>query len=69
MSDINETSELASAAPRDGLSYVVGDKTANLRHITIPQMFAETVARHGDSDALVLPKEGITLGRRLINTK
>jgi fatty-acyl-CoA synthase len=48
-------------APREGHSYVVGDKTAELRHITVPQMFHETVARHGPRDAVVLPGEGKTL--------
>lgn len=48
-------------APREGRSYVVGDKTAELRHITIPQLFRETVALYGARDALVLPKEGRTL--------
>lgn len=47
-------------APREGRSYVVGDKTNELRHITIPQMFRETVSLHGPRDALVLPGDGIT---------
>jgi fatty-acyl-CoA synthase len=49
------------AAPREGHSYVVGDKSVDLRHITIPQLLAETVARHGPRDAVVLAKEGRTL--------
>lgn len=53
--------EHAGTAPREGHSYVVGDKSAELRHITIPQMFSETVSRHGPRDALILPKEGKTL--------
>ncbi len=56
----NQT-DYSNSAPREGRSYVVGDKTDELRHITIPQMFSETVSRHGPRDALVLPKEGKTL--------
>ncbi len=51
----------AGTARREGHSYVVGDKSAELRHITIPQMFSETVSRYGPRDALVLPKLGKTL--------
>lgn len=50
-----------NTAPREGHSYVVGDKSADLRHITIPQLLAETVARHGPRDAVVLPRENKTL--------
>ncbi|MFT4958932.1 MAG: fatty-acyl-CoA synthase [Paracoccaceae bacterium] len=50
-----------NTAPREGHSYVVGDKSVDLRHITIPQMLAETVSRYGPRDALVLPKLGKTL--------
>ncbi|HID68158.1 MAG TPA: AMP-binding protein, partial [Roseibacterium sp.] len=56
-----DRAEHTGTAPREGHSYVVGDKTDELRHITIPQMFSETVSRHGPRDALVLPKQGITL--------
>lgn len=55
------SSDHTDTAPREGHSYVVGDKSVELRHITIPQMFAETVSRHGPRDALVLPKLGKTL--------
>lgn len=51
----------ANLAPRDGLSHVVGPTTPALRHITIPQMLRETVARFGARDALVLPLSGKTL--------
>ncbi|NRB16729.1 MAG: AMP-binding protein [Rhodobacteraceae bacterium] len=56
-----DKTDQSGAAPREGHSYVVGDKSVELRHITIPQLLAETVARHGPRDAVVLAKEGKTL--------
>lgn len=61
MTASGDPADHTSTAPREGHSYVVGDKSGELRHITIPQMFSETVSRHGPRDALVLPKQGITL--------
>ena len=40
-------------APRDGLSYVSGDRSAPLLEKTIPQMLAEAVHRQGPRDAAV----------------
>ncbi len=51
----------ATTAPLNGLSHVKGDTSQPLHHITIPQMLAQTVARCGDRDALVLPAIGKTL--------
>lgn len=58
---VGDMRDHSDAAPREGRSYVVGDKSDELRHITIPQMFRETVSRHGPRDALILPKIGKTL--------
>lgn len=44
-------------APRDGKSYVSGDRSVPLRHATIPQVLAEAVARHGPRDAAVFIKQ------------
>lgn len=49
--------EPVDLSPRDGASFVVGSKKPELRHLTIPQLFRETVARHGPRDAVVLPGE------------
>ena len=48
-------------APRDGRSHVVGERTPPLRYTTIPDALRETVSRHGQRNAVVLPKEGRTL--------
>ena len=56
-----DKTDQSGTAPREGHSYVVGDKSVELRHITIPKLLAETVARHGPRDAVVLAKEGKTL--------
>jgi fatty-acyl-CoA synthase len=50
-----------TTAPLNGLSHVKGDTDQPLHRITIPQMLAQTVARFGDRDALVLPAIGKTL--------
>ena len=46
-------------APRDGKSYVAGDRTVPLRRATVPQIFSETVARFGPRDAAIFPESGI----------
>ena len=48
-------------APLDGRSHVVGERAPPLRHTTIPDALRETVSRHGQRNAVVLPKEGRTL--------
>ena len=45
-------------APRDGRSYVSGDRALPLRHVTIPAMFAETVAKFGPREAAVFAQFG-----------
>lgn len=53
--DANDATEPAPAqiAPRDGKSYVSGERTMPLRHVTIPAMFADTVSRFGPREAAV----------------
>ena len=46
-------------APRDGKSYVAGDRTVPLRRATVLQIFTETVARFGPRDAAIFPESGI----------
>ena len=43
--------------PRDGLSMVAGEQSPPLRHVTIPDMLADIVLRHGSRDAVVLAPE------------
>jgi len=47
-----------SERPQDGLSYVKGDTGPELRYMTIPKMFRETVARFGPREALVFTATG-----------
>jgi fatty-acyl-CoA synthase len=47
-----------SLAPRGGLSYVGGDRNDPLRHITIADQMAQTVAKFGHRDAAVFPAQG-----------
>ena len=47
-----------SLAPRGGLSYVGGDRNEPLRHITIADQMAQTVAKFGHRDAAVFPAQG-----------
>jgi len=42
-------------APRDGLSYVAGDRRPALLHRTIPNLLADAVGRFGARDAVVFP--------------
>ncbi len=44
-------------APRDGLSIVAGEHSPPLRHVTVPDMLADIVMRHGARDAIVLSRE------------
>ncbi|WP_245408244.1 AMP-binding protein [Zhengella mangrovi] len=48
----------ATIRPVDGKSYVSGDRSIPLRRATIPQVFAETVARFGPREAAVFPQAG-----------
>ncbi|SEO25158.1 fatty-acyl-CoA synthase [Salinihabitans flavidus] len=48
-----------TGAPVDGMSYVRGTTLPELRFITIPQLFRETVARFGPRDAVIFPAQGI----------
>lgn len=48
-----------TGAPVDGMSYVRGTTAPELRFITIPQLFRETVARFGPRDAVIFPGQGI----------
>ncbi len=43
--------------PGDGLSIVAGERHPPLRHVTIPDMLADVVMRHGWRDAVVLSHE------------
>ncbi len=45
-------------APVDGKSYVSGDRSVPLRHVTIPAVFAETVSKFGPRDAAVFTDTG-----------
>ena len=44
-------------APRDGLSHVSGERTQPLLDVTIPELFAQTAARHGLRDAAVFREQ------------
>lgn len=44
--------------PRDGLAHVVGDRSPQLLEMTIPQLFARTVAQHGPREAAVFVEQG-----------
>lgn len=48
----------AGAAPREGLSHVKGPMEPALKQATIPQLLRETVAAHGDAEALVFCESG-----------
>ncbi len=45
-------------APVDGKSYVSGDRSVPLRHVTIPAAFSETVSKFGPRDAAVFTDTG-----------
>ena len=44
--------------PQDGKSHVSGDRSEPLRKATIPEVFQETVSRHGARDAAIFPGQG-----------
>ena len=44
-------------APRDGLSHVSGERTQPLLDVTLPELFAQTAARHGLRDAAVFREQ------------
>jgi fatty-acyl-CoA synthase len=46
-------------APKDGKSYVVGDRSIPLIRKTIPQVFADTVARRGPHSAAIFRQAGV----------
>ncbi len=48
----------AVIAPVDGRAYVSGDRSMPLRRATIPQVLAETIARHGSREAAVFREHG-----------
>lgn len=48
-----------SLKPRDGLSYVMGDRSQPLWRKTVPQVLAETTLHHGARDAAVFPEQSI----------
>ncbi len=48
----------AALRPRDGRSYVTGDRTPPLWHITVPQLLRQTVARFGPRDAAIFAAQG-----------
>ena len=48
-------------APVDNRSYVAGDKSAPLRHQTIPEMLRETVSKFGSREAITFPLQDISL--------
>ncbi len=45
--------------PRNGVSYVAGDKTTPLLQITIPDLFSKTVSQFGHCDAAIFHDKGI----------
>ncbi len=47
--------------PQGGRSYVAGPRQPALRHVTIPQLLRETVARFGPRDAAVFPAQRLRL--------
>lgn len=51
-------SDQNTGAPKGGVSYVKGNTDTQLRHITIPEMFRETVSRFGPRDALIFAATG-----------
>ncbi len=48
-----------SLKPRDGMSYVMGDRSQPLWRKTVPQVLAETTLHHGARDAAVFPEQSI----------
>jgi len=54
----NVTQNDQSGIPQDGVSYVRGNSETELRYITIPELFRETVARFGPRDAVIFSTTG-----------
>jgi fatty-acyl-CoA synthase len=62
MPDRNEDTaklEAGTGLPQNGMSYVEGDTTTPLRHITIPAFLQEAVAAHGAREAVVFSDQNI----------
>lgn len=51
----------ATLKPRDGRSYVAGDRGQPLRYATLPQALRQTVSRFGPREAAVFPAQGVRL--------
>ncbi|USG62530.1 AMP-binding protein [Sneathiella marina] len=47
--------------PKNGLSYVAGDRSKPLIKKTIPEVFRETVAKFGPRDAIIVPAQDVAL--------
>ena len=45
-------------APVGGRAHVAGDRSRPLLSLTIPQLMAAAVARHGERDAAVFAEQG-----------
>ncbi|CAJ0738190.1 AMP-binding protein [Ralstonia mannitolilytica] len=45
--------------PRGGVSYVVGDTSVPLAHVTVSALLADTVRRHPDAEAIVFREQGV----------
>lgn len=58
-SSAQETEDPERLKPRDGLSYVSGDRSRALWRKTVPQVLAETALHHGARDAAVFPEQSI----------
>lgn len=56
--------DTAITTPRRGQSHVIGPVTEPLAHLTIPQLLAEAVTRHGDRDVLYFAETGLRLSYR-----
>jgi fatty-acyl-CoA synthase len=52
------TSGVGPQMPHGGMSYVAGDRSPHLLDLTIPQLFARTVAQYGPREAAVFVEQG-----------
>ena len=59
----------SGALPAEGLAHVVGSTSTPLLHQTIGQSLDQTVARCGESDALVVPFQDVRLTYREFNAE
>lgn len=64
---MNKTAPVAIAAKAKQMSFIRGDFSNRLCNLTIPQVFAQTVAAHGDREAAVFFPAGIRLTYRELN--